>query len=63
VRIVVDYDRCTGNGICESAAPEHFEVQDDGSLEVLAEQVDEEHLSEVREAVAGCPTEALSLEN
>ena len=63
MRIVVDYDRCTGNGVCQSAAPGFFEVQDDGSLEVLAEQVDGAHLNEVREAVVGCPTEALSLEN
>lgn len=59
--IVVDWTRCTGLGICESLAPEHFEVDDDGQLQLLDENATPEQMEEVREAVAGCPTEALSL--
>jgi ferredoxin len=49
-------------GMCESLAPDVFEVDDDGSLIVHHEQVPEGQEGEVREAVASCPTEALSLE-
>ncbi|GAA4737051.1 ferredoxin [Actinomycetospora chibensis] len=59
--IKVDYDKCTGLGICESLAPEFFEVSDDGNLTLLEEEAGPDALDDVREAVAGCPTEALSL--
>jgi ferredoxin len=62
MRVVVDYDKCTGLGLCESIAPEFFEVQDDGSLELLRTEADEDHRAELEEAVRSCPTEALSLE-
>jgi ferredoxin len=62
MRIVVDWDRCTGMGMCESLAPDVFEVDDDGSLILHAEEVPEGMESDVREAVAACPTEALSLQ-
>jgi ferredoxin len=62
MRIVVDWDRCTGMGMCESLAPDVFEVDDDGSLILHAEQVPDGMEGDVREAIAACPTEALSLE-
>lgn len=62
-RIVVDYDKCTGLGICESIAPDIFEVDDDGSLQILASDHDEDRRGELQEAVDGCPTGALSIED
>jgi ferredoxin len=62
-RIVVDYDKCTGLGICESIAPDVFEVDDDGSLLILEESPDESRRGELQEAVDGCPTGALSIED
>lgn len=57
----VDRDKCTGLGICESLAPEYFEVDDDGDLVQLREDVRPEDMQSVEEAIDGCPTEALSL--
>jgi len=62
MKILVDYDKCTGLGICESLAPDHFEVNDDGDLVLLEERVSDEDIQAVEEACAGCPTEALRLE-
>ena len=62
MKIIVDRDKCTGLGICESLAPGVFEVNDDGDLVLKAEEVPEGQLAEVEEAVAGCPTEALRIE-
>lgn len=59
--VTVDFDKCTGLGICESLAPDFFEVNDDGELLVLKEEIGDEELQEVEEAVAGCPTEALKI--
>jgi ferredoxin len=61
MRIVVDYNKCTGLGMCEAEAPELFEVQDDGSLLVLQEKPDADRREELEAAVESCPTEALSI--
>ncbi|MCE5287937.1 MAG: ferredoxin [Nocardiaceae bacterium] len=61
MKILVDRTKCTGLGICESLAPEHFEVNDEGELVLLEENVSDETLAGVEEAIAGCPTEALRL--
>lgn len=61
MKIAIDFKKCTGLGICESLAPDHFEVDESGTLLLLAEDVSDADLADVREAVAGCPTEALRL--
>jgi ferredoxin len=60
--IIVDRDRCTGIGICESIAPEHFEVGADGVLLVLRQDIDADDLAVVEEAVRSCPALALKLD-
>jgi ferredoxin len=62
MKIVMDCGRCTGIGVCESIAPEHFEVNDDGTLQVLDENVGEDDRDTVEEAVQSCPARALALE-
>lgn len=62
MKIIVDYAKCTGLGICESFAPEVFEVDDDGQLVVSTDTVPEGMADAVRQAVDGCPTRALRLE-
>jgi ferredoxin len=62
MRVVVDHTRCTGLGICESLAPMFFEVDDNGELVLLKEDIADGELAAVEEAVRGCPTEALRIE-
>lgn len=62
MKIVLDRTRCTGLGICESLSPKHFEIDDDGELNLLQDVVEGDELEDVEAAVAGCPTEALRLE-
>jgi ferredoxin len=61
MRIVVDHDKCTGLGICESIADNVFEVGEDGQVVLLTEIVPEGSLDAVQQAVDGCPTGALRL--
>jgi ferredoxin len=61
MRVVVDQGKCSALGICESLAPELFEVQDDGSLLLLNERPAGGQCEAAREAVEGCPTGALSI--
>lgn len=61
MKIVLDENKCSSLGMCESVAPDVFEVGDDGSLTVLAPEQPEDQRALMEEAVAACPTGALSL--
>lgn len=61
MKVEVDFGKCTGLGICESLAPEFFEVNDEGDLVLLKGDITAEELQAVEEAVSGCPTEALRI--
>jgi len=56
-RVVVDREVCMSAGVCEMEAPEVFELDVDGVLQVR-EVAD---VSEVETAVRACPTGALQL--
>lgn len=62
MKIAIDFDRCQSNALCMSAAPDVFEVRDDGYLYVLIEEPGEELRARVEEAVRLCPTQAITLE-
>ena len=61
MRIVVDYVKCTGLGMCEAEAPDLFEVGADGGLTVLSQCPAADRRAAAAAAVESCPTEALSL--
>ncbi|MFM7070029.1 MAG: ferredoxin [Actinomycetes bacterium] len=60
-RIDVDADLCQGHGVCESEAPEVFEIGDDHRVRVLVDQPDADARPAVELAVRYCPTRALSI--
>ena len=62
MKVLVDYDKCTGLGICESLAPDFFEVNDEGDLVLLKDDISDDELGAIEEAVSGCPTEALRIQ-
>jgi ferredoxin len=57
----VDWNRCEGHGLCADAAPEVFHLDDGGELHVMFEDVPEESVRQVEEAVRRCPLAALHL--
>ncbi len=63
MRVVVDRDLCQGHGVCESEAPEIFEVGKDHQVVVLDPSPPADRRAELEEAVRFCPTHALSLED
>lgn len=61
IRIEVDRDLCQGHGVCESEAPDLFEVGRDRQV-VVADHDDLDSVSdELALAVKYCPTHALSI--
>jgi ferredoxin len=61
MKVIVDYDACEANAVCEGIAPEVFQLDDDDNLQLVGD-VTPENLEKVRRAVQGCPRAALSLE-
>ena len=62
IRVVVDRDVCQDHGQCVFAAPQVFELDEEGKLVVLQEEVDESLRANVEEAADVCPTQAITLE-
>lgn len=60
-KIEVDWDRCESNGICESMAPDVFELDDEDMLQIEDPTVTEANRAAVERAVASCPKAALSI--
>lgn len=63
MKIVVDFDKCNSNAVCQVAAPEVFEVREDNFLYILQENPPESLRAKVEAAVRGCPTRAIALED
>lgn len=57
----VDENLCTGCGLCSDAAPEVFELSDEGVAKVIKNPADE-HKAAVEEAAEGCPSSAITTE-
>ncbi len=62
MKVVVDFDVCQSHGLCMQAAPEVFELRDDGFLYVLQENPPEDLRDKVEKAVRECPTSAIRIE-
>ena len=61
MKVKVDFDLCESNALCESLAPEVFELDDDDFLQIRKEEIGPEDEDAVRRAVAACPRAAISL--
>jgi ferredoxin len=62
MKITVDFDACQSHGLCTEAAPEVFELRDDGFLYILNESPPEELRTKVTRAARECPTGAIRVE-
>jgi ferredoxin len=62
IKVVVDRDVCQDHGQCVFAAPQVFELDEEGKLVVLQEEVDESQRDVVEEAADVCPVQAITIE-
>jgi ferredoxin len=63
MRITVHADRCTGHGRCYTLAPELLDCDDEGFVTLRGQTMDvpDGQLTAARDAVAGCPEQAVEL--
>lgn len=62
MKVIVDRQRCDGNGVCMGIAPEVFDVDDNLYLHVAEDIPDDPELrARVRQSITSCPILALKL--
>lgn len=59
MRAAVNKETCIGCGLCATVAPEDFEMDSNGKAKSKSDIVKDE--ATVRQAVADCPVQAISL--
>jgi ferredoxin len=62
MRVFVDLDRCEGHGMCVLAAPEVFDLDDEGLLH-YDPTPPEELRAAVEDAVRSCPVAAITVDS
>ncbi|TML64576.1 MAG: ferredoxin [Actinobacteria bacterium] len=63
MRVVIDELRCDANGVCVSACPEVFALDDDDDkVRVLQEEPDESLREKLDLAALMCPKAAITIE-
>jgi ferredoxin len=64
MKVIADYERCEGHGLCAQQAPEIFELDDDGELihHFDGSDIPAEHGDAASSAASACPVAALRLE-
>lgn len=55
MRLTIDAEKCQGHGRCVLACPELFDLDDDGKVLLLSDEVPEDLEEFARRAVANCP--------
>lgn len=63
MRVHVDRTRCSGIGLCEMTAPAIFEIGDDGQSRLIKADPPDSDRRAAEDAMANCPTGALSIED
>ncbi|MFF8916405.1 ferredoxin [Streptomyces sp. NPDC015032] len=61
MRVEVDQPKCVASGQCVLLAPDVFDQDDDGIVELLTDTPDPTHHDDVRESAAVCPAAAIRL--
>lgn len=59
MRVKVNQEACIGCGACQALVPDVFEIDDNGLAKAKEEEINEELVEEVVDALEGCPTSAI----
>jgi ferredoxin len=64
MKVIIDELRCDAHGVCVSACPEVFALDDDDDVvRVLNEHPDEALRESLLQATLGCPKAAITIED
>ena len=57
-----DFGACQGYANCVDAAPDVYDIDDEGIVVLLKEEITEEERPRIEEAARSCPVSALTIE-
>ena len=60
MKVTVDQDVCISCGACVDTCPDVFAFNEDGKSSVLVDEIPAGHQEHVKDAIEGCPVEAIS---
>ena len=58
-----DFGACQGYANCVDAAPDTYDIDDDGIVVLLRDEISDEERPRIEEAARSCPVSALSIED
>lgn len=61
--LTADRDACQGYGNCVASAPDVYDIDDDGTVVLLTERIEEADRARVQDAARSCPVSALRIED
>ncbi len=61
MKVKVDHELCSGDGICADICPEVFEMNDDDQANVIVDVVPTEAEDAVKEAAEDCPESCIEI--
>ncbi len=62
MKVKVDHDLCTGDGVCAEICPEVFQMNDEELAIVLVDVVPPELEDDCEEAAEACPVDCIHIE-
>lgn len=62
-RLTADHEACQGYGNCITGAPDVYDIDDDGVVVLLREEIPDSDRARVEEAARSCPVNALAVED
>ena len=62
MKVIVNQEACIGCGACQAISENVFELNDDGLSSVKVDEVKDEDVESVNDAIESCPTGAISTE-
>lgn len=63
MKIKVNKDKCLGCGMCVGICPDVYDFDDDGLATSNNDNINDENIEEVKEAINSCPVGAIEKEN
>ena len=63
MEIKINKDKCLGCGICVGINSDVFDFDDDGLSKVNNDNINEENIEEVKDAINSCPVGAIEEES
>lgn len=63
MKLVLDYDKCIGCGLCFMLKSDFFSLDDDGYCMLKKTEASSEEEIKIKEVICVCPTNAIKIED